>query len=82
MADIKAGRDIGPRGAGTNRLGVSAIADAQPECVEHDRLARPGLPGDAGHTGIEVDLELVDNGIVLYREIDQHDAVRKALVTL
>jgi hypothetical protein len=68
--DIKSSGDIGARCAGSNCPRVSAISYAEPQRVQHDRFPGTRLSGDASHAIAEIDLKVVNDRVILNREIE------------
>ena len=52
--------------AGTNQLGVAPLTQYQPQGINDDGLARPGLSGQHIKSQVEVNLQLVNYGYVFY----------------
>ena len=76
MADVKTGCDVGFCCPGADGAGIRPVPHAETQRVQHDGLARAGLSGNAGHTRIQIDLKVVDDGVVLNGEVGQHGVVR------
>ena len=55
------GGGLRPLGAGTDHFGARASAERQPERIDQDRLSGPGLSGEHGEAGPDLDVEPVDD---------------------
>ena len=71
-ADIKAGGDVSASRTGPDRARVSSVPHAEAQRVEHDGLSRTGFASDASHARVQVDLQVINHSVVLYREINEH----------
>ncbi|MCY1358144.1 hypothetical protein D9M69_446680 [compost metagenome] len=74
VADVEAGENVGLVGAGAHHAAVGAIAQGEAEGVEHDRLAGSGFAGDHGHSTLELQVQVLDDGVVMDRKVYQHGA--------
>ena len=59
-------------GALAHQRRVAAAAERERERVEHDRLARAGLPGQHREPRGEIEIELLDEDDVANRKMGQH----------
>ena len=64
--------DLGALGALPNGARVGAVAEREAERVDEDRLAGAGLAGHDVEAAAELDLDLVDDGVVLDADQAQH----------
>ncbi|MNI18223.1 hypothetical protein D3C73_716250 [compost metagenome] len=69
---IEGGQDIGLVGAGADHAAVGTITQGKAQRVEHDRLARAGFSGDHAHPAIEFEIEMFNDGVVVYGQVHQH----------
>jgi len=69
---VEGGEDVGLFGAWANHAAVGAIAQGQAQGVEHDRLAGAGFPCDHAHPTIQFQIEMFNDGVVVYRQVHQH----------
>ncbi|MCI0910561.1 hypothetical protein JNB05_31130, partial [Pseudomonas aeruginosa] len=46
--------------------------DALDNWIEHDRLARAGFAGDHAHAGSEFEIQVLDDGVVVNGQVNQH----------
>ena len=60
------------RGAGTDDVGTAAPAENQPQRIEQDRLARPGLAGQHVQPRVELQCQAVDDEKIADFETAQH----------
>ncbi len=72
VGHVERGGQLRPLGARTNLANLETVAEQQPERVEQDRLACAGLAGQHGESGIELDIERVDEHEVADRQQAQH----------
>lgn len=70
--DVEAGENVGLVRSGTYRAAVGAVAEGKAEGVEHDRLARTGFAGDHAHAGSEFEIQVLDDGVVVNGQVNQH----------
>ena len=71
-AEVEAGQQVGLVRTRTHHAVVGAIAEGQPQGVQHDRLAGTGFAGDHRHAGFEFEVEVFDDGVIVDRQVDQH----------
>ena len=71
-ADLEQRRDDRLRLPGADQRGVGARAQRQPERVEQDRLARPGLAGEHAKPGFEIEVERLDEDDIADGKLPQH----------
>ena len=69
---VEPGAEFGALCAAPHEFAAAPLAQDQPEGVDQDRLACPGLARQYGHARLEVDLDAVDNREVPYVQADQH----------
>ena len=72
FAELKRRGDARPLLACTQQPAFGTIAEHQPECVEQDRLARPGLAGEHAEPARKGQVERVDQHDVADGEPGQH----------
>ena len=72
IGDVEGGGDLGAVAARTHRGRVGAIAQAEPQRVQHDGLAGAGLAGDDGHAAGELQVELRDDRVVPDLDVGEH----------
>ncbi len=72
LRQIEAGEDVGLVRAGAHHAAVGTVAQAQAEGIEHDRLAGTGFAADGTHAGIQLEVQVVDDGVVVYGQVHQH----------
>ncbi len=72
--DIEFGAEFGAPGAAANELAAAALAKHEAHGIDENRLAGPGLAGENGHAGLELDLDLVDDGEVANLQPGQHQS--------
>ena len=70
--DGEDGGDAGPVAVTRHDSRGRARAERQPQRIQQDRLAGPGLPGEDRHACAEVDVEAVDQNVVADREAPKH----------
>ena len=76
---IEGRQNVGLVGARANHAAVGAIAEGQAQGVEHDRLAGAGFPCDHAHPAIEFEIEMFNDGVVVYGQVHQHKGRSQAL---
>jgi len=81
-AQLEAGEDVGLVGAGAHHAAVGAIAQGQAEGVEHDRFAGAGFAGDHRHAGVQLKVEVLDDGVIVNSKMYQHGGRSQAYVWL
>ena len=69
---VERGQDVGLVGAGANHAAVGTVAQGQAQRIEHDRFAGAGLARDHAHPALEFEVEMFDDGIVVYGQVHQH----------
>ena len=74
VADLERGRDHRLRLPGADQGAVGARAKRQPERVEQDRLARPGLAGEHAKPGFEIEVERLDQDDIADGKLPKHRA--------
>ena len=72
-AEIEGRRDMQGRCAVADQPCVPARAQREPERIQQDRLARPGLAGQCRQARCEPQGQPVDQDDVTDRKVDQHD---------
>src|SRR5690606_2843120 len=72
VRQVEAGENVRLVGSGAYYAAVGAIAEAQAQGVEHDRLAGAGLATDGAHAGIQFEVQVVDDGVVVNGQVHQH----------
>ena len=72
--DLEERLDLGLALAGSEDLGLRPTPESKAERVQDDALSGPSFPGDCVETGGWLDDELLDEGDVSDRELDQHSA--------
>ena len=55
---------------------VGALAQAQAQGAEHDRLAGAGFPGNGRHAVMQIQIETIDDGVITNGELYQHENLR------
>ena len=63
-------------GAGSDSFAVRAVAQNQAQCAQQYRFAGPGLTGDDGQSGLQIDLQRLYQGKVAYDERFKHRLTR------
>ncbi len=76
---IEGGQDIGLVRTRADHAAVGAIAQGQAQGIEHDRLAGAGFPCDHAHPAIEFEIEMFNDGVVMYGQVHQHKGRSQAL---
>ena len=71
----EAGTHLGLVAARAHHAGFGALPQAQPQSIDGDGFARPGLPGDAGHPRLQIELEKLDDGEVVDGQLGQHGLI-------
>ena len=69
---IELGRDLGPRRAFAHHAGIAAAAEGELQGIDEDRFAGPGLAGEHGQAGREIELEGVDDDEIANGKAQQH----------
>ena len=64
--------DLGSLGARAHRARVGAVSERQPESVDENRLAGARLAGHHAEAALELELDLVDDGVVPDLDQAQH----------
>ena len=77
VRDIEFSGEFGAVGAGAQLPRQEPVAEQQAECIEQDRFAGAGFAGQYGETGIEFDIQRIDNDKVANRERAQHGQVAR-----
>ncbi|MNE31463.1 hypothetical protein D3C80_1250330 [compost metagenome] len=72
IGQVEGGEDVGLVGAGAHHATVGAVAQGQAEGVEHDRFAGTGFTGDDAHAAGEFEVEVLDDGVIMYGQVHQH----------
>ena len=72
--DGELGGDRGLLGAGAYEAGVGTPAERQPERVEQNGLAGPGLAGQDAQSRPKGEAQAVDQDDIANGEAEQHDA--------
>jgi len=76
---VESGQNVGLVGARANHAAVGAVAKGQAQGVEHDRLAGAGFPCDHAHPAIKFEIEMFNDGVVMYGQVHQHKGRSQAL---
>ena len=79
---VEAGENVGLVGAGAHHAAVGTIAQGQAEGIEHDRFAGAGFAGYHRHAGVQLEVEVFDDGVVVNRKMYQHGGRSQAYVWL
>jgi len=82
VAKVEAGQDVRLVGAGADHATVGAIAEAQAEGVEHDRFAGAGFAADDAHAAVQLQVEVFNDGVVVYGQVHQHGEASRSLVCI
>ncbi len=69
---IERSKDVCLVRAWTDHAAVGTVAERQAQCVEHDRLAGAGFTRDHAHPAIKFEIEMFDDGVVVYGQVHQH----------
>jgi hypothetical protein len=77
VVQVEAGRHLGAFAAVTDQAGVRLVAEGQPQGVDQDGLASPGLAGQGCHACPQFEFQLTDDGQILDEEMAQHWAYSK-----
>jgi hypothetical protein len=64
--------DLGTFRAAAHRARIGTITEREPERVDQDRLAGAGLAGHDGEPAVELELDLVDDGVARDANQGQH----------
>src|SRR5690554_3616976 len=73
LANIKTGCQLGSLCTCQNAVTVGSVAQAEPECIKHDRFACAGFTADDGHPPIQFDFKIIDDGKIANGQLSQHD---------
>ena len=79
VRQVEGGQDVGLVGARAYHATVGAVAKRQAEGVEHDRLAGAGFACDYAHPAIQFKIQMFNDGVVMYRQVHEHDGRSQAL---
>ena len=82
VVQIEAGENVRLVGAWSYHAAVGAITQGQAESVEHDRLAGAGLAADHAHAAVQFQVEVFNDGVVVYGQVHQHGEVSQGVVWL
>ena len=69
---IERGEDVSLVGTWTNHAAVGPVAQRQAQRVEHDGFASAGFASDYAHASIKLEIEVFDDGVVMYGKVHQH----------
>src|SRR5439155_10965845 len=58
---------------------LEAIAAQKPECIEQNRFAGAGLPGQHRKTAVELEVEHFDDDEIADRQEPEHGKVRRVI---
>ncbi|MCY1407250.1 hypothetical protein D9M71_225450 [compost metagenome] len=72
VGQVEGGEDVGLVGAGAHHATVGAVAEGQAEGVEHDGFAGTGFTGDDAHAASKFEVEVFDDGVIMYGQVHQH----------
>ena len=72
----EAGGDLGAFCALTHDVAGAAPARDEQQRIDHDGLAGPGLAGERGQSGAELELRLVDDDEIAQLKLSEHEKVR------
>ncbi len=70
--DLEDSGDASALGAATDHFGRRASAQQQPQGIDHDRLATARLARQQVQAGVKPDADLLDDGVILNDQLDQH----------
>ena len=77
VADHEPGLDERLGGAGAHHALVGASPEDQLQRLHDERLARPGLAGERGHAGAELDGQVLDHAQVADVQVGQHGIITR-----
>jgi hypothetical protein len=69
---VEFGTEFGPLRAGTHEFAAATLTEHQSQGVHEDRFARPGFAGEHGHSGLEFDVDPVDDREITHLQVHQH----------
>ena len=67
IVQVEAGKNVGLVGADAHHAAVGPVAQRQAEGIEHDRLACAGFSADDAHAAFQLEVEVLDDGVVVDR---------------
>ena len=77
ILQVERGQYIGLVGPGAHDAAVGAVAKGEAQCIEHDRFAGTGLASDYTHPAIQFQIEMFNDGVVVYGQVHQHGSCSK-----
>ena len=77
VLQVERGQDIGLVGSGAHDAAVGAVAKGEAQCIEHDRFAGASLASDYTHPAIQFQIEMFNDGVVVYGQVHQHGSCSK-----
>ena len=74
VANIEGSEYVGFVSSGAHGAAIRTATQGQCQRVEHDRFAGAGFAGYNAHTAAQLQLKMVDNGVIIDRKVYQHDS--------
>ncbi len=82
VLQVEGGQDVGLVRPGAHHAAVGTITQGQAESIEHDRLAGTGFAGDDAHPAIQFQIEVLDDCVIVYGQVHQHEGRSQGLIWL